>query len=89
MAGKNLLWCSRQHGHSVQTMTTTYGVWIEGATTVDAARPRAARMRDHVAPAVCLDRLIRLVGIVQCKANNRLIVAVSRCDRRFSPGSAS
>jgi hypothetical protein len=35
MMGKNLLWSARQHGHSVQVMTTTYGVWIDGSKDAD------------------------------------------------------
>ena len=35
MLGKNLLWCARQHGHSVQVMLTMYGAWIEGSTRQD------------------------------------------------------
>jgi hypothetical protein len=42
MMGKNLLWCARQHGHSVQVMTTTYAVWIEGSTEADLVAIRTA-----------------------------------------------
>ena len=35
MLGKNLVWCARQHGHSVQVMLSNYGTWIESATDVD------------------------------------------------------
>jgi len=52
MIGKNPLWCSRQHGHSVQVMYSRYGVWIEGANQADieiiktsmAAEPSGARV---------------------------------------------
>jgi len=37
MPGKNLLWCARQHGHSVQVMLGMYGAWIEGSTDEDIA----------------------------------------------------
>ena len=37
MIGKNLLWCARQHGHSVQVMLGMYGAWIEGSTDDDIA----------------------------------------------------
>ena len=37
MLGKNILWCTRQHGHSVQVMLTMYGAWIEGSTAEDIA----------------------------------------------------
>lgn len=36
MIGKNLLWVSKQHGYSVQTMLSTYAAWIEGAKDDDA-----------------------------------------------------
>ena len=39
MLGKNLMWCARQHGHSVQVMLTMYGAWIEGSTDEDIAGP--------------------------------------------------
>ena len=35
MLGKNLVWCARQHGHSVQVMLSNYGTWIENATDAD------------------------------------------------------
>src|SRR6266702_6469555 len=35
MIGKNLMWCARQHGHSVQVMLTMYGAWIEGSPEAD------------------------------------------------------
>jgi integrase len=35
MIGKNLMWCARQHGHSVQVMLSNYGTWIENATEAD------------------------------------------------------
>ncbi|MDB6042821.1 MAG: Bbp50 [Gammaproteobacteria bacterium] len=37
MIGKNLMWCARQHGHSVQVMLGMYGAWIEGSTEADIA----------------------------------------------------
>jgi hypothetical protein len=42
LIGKNMLWCSRQHGHSVQVMLSTYGVWIEGASEADIAAIKAS-----------------------------------------------
>lgn len=35
MIGKNPLWVAKQHGHSVQTMLTTYAAWTEGAQEKD------------------------------------------------------
>ena len=60
MLGKNLLWCARQHGHSVQVMLTMYGAWIEGSTAEDIAAikssmeagPTAAEMHGAEAPKV-------------------------------------
>ena len=42
MIGKNLMWCARQHGHSVQVMLTMYGAWIEGSTQEDIAAIKSA-----------------------------------------------
>jgi integrase len=42
MIGKNLMWCARQHGHSVQVMLTMYGAWIEGSTDEDIAVIKSA-----------------------------------------------
>ncbi len=33
---------ARQHGHSVQVMLSTYGVWIEGASEADVAAIKAS-----------------------------------------------
>ena len=46
MLGKNLMWCARQHGHSVQIMLTMYGAWIEGST-----EETSRRLRDRWKPA--------------------------------------
>jgi hypothetical protein len=46
MIGKNLLWCSRQFGHSVQVMLTKYGTWIEGATEADVQLIKQAIARE-------------------------------------------
>jgi integrase len=37
MIGKNLLWVSKQHGHSVDTMLRVYAAWIEGTSDCDVA----------------------------------------------------
>jgi len=37
MIGKNPLWVSRQHGHSLTTMFRTYAAWVRGATDADVA----------------------------------------------------
>lgn len=42
MIGKNLLWVAKQHGHSVQTMLSTYAAWTEGAKDEDIEVIRAA-----------------------------------------------
>jgi hypothetical protein len=42
LTGKNLLWCSPQHGHSVPMMLSTYGIWIEGSTTDDVEAIKSA-----------------------------------------------
>jgi integrase len=35
MIGKNLLWVSKQHGHSIDTMLRVYATWIEGTSDCD------------------------------------------------------
>ena len=58
--GKNILWCARQHGHSVQVMLTMYGAWIEGSTAEDIAAikssmeagPTATEIHGSEAPKV-------------------------------------
>jgi integrase len=42
MLGKNRLWVSKNHGHSVTTMFTGYAAWIEGAKEADIAAIRQA-----------------------------------------------
>jgi integrase len=37
IAGKNPLYVSRQHGHSVETMWSTYSAWMDGALESDVA----------------------------------------------------
>lgn len=50
MIGKNLLWVSKQHGHSVQTMLSTYAAWVEGAKDEDVeAIKRAMNARPTMA----------------------------------------
>ena len=49
MIGKNPLWCSRQHGHSVQVMYERYGTWIEGATEADIEAIKRAMTAEAVA----------------------------------------
>src|ERR1700737_3097416 len=46
MIGKNPLFVSRQHGHSVTTMWRTYAAWMEGALETDVALIQAAMNRD-------------------------------------------
>ena len=46
MIGKNLLWVSKQHGHSIDTMLRVYATWIEGTSDCDvAAIKRGIRCR--------------------------------------------
>jgi integrase len=46
MIGKNPLFVSRQHGHSVTTMWRTYAAWMDGAPESDIALIQAAMNRD-------------------------------------------
>jgi integrase len=46
MIGKNLLWVSKQHGHSIDTMLRVYATWIEDTSDCDvAAIKRGIRSR--------------------------------------------
>jgi integrase len=49
MAGKNLLWVAKQHGHSVEIMLRMYADWIDGATEADI---EAIRRALQTAPSV-------------------------------------
>ena len=51
MIGKNLLWISKRHGHSVQTMLSTYAAWTEGAKDEDIELISAAMGSRPVAKA--------------------------------------
>ncbi len=42
MIGKNLLWASKQNGHSVQVMLAVYAAWMEGAGEAEIAVIKAA-----------------------------------------------
>lgn len=42
MTGKHPLWVSKQHGHTVLTMLTTYAAWTEGTRPEDAKAIRKA-----------------------------------------------
>lgn len=42
MIGRNPLWVSRQHGHSVRTMLEIYAAWAEGAVESDVDSIRRA-----------------------------------------------
>jgi len=45
IAGKNPLYVSRQHGHSVETMWRTYSAWMDGALESDVAIIKASMER--------------------------------------------
>ena len=49
ITGKNLLYVSRQHGHSVETMWRTYSAWMDGAVESDIALIKAS-MEQSSAP---------------------------------------
>ena len=51
MIGKNPLWVSKQHGHSIETMLRVYAAWAEGAVEADiAAINRAMNARPTKRP---------------------------------------
>jgi integrase len=47
MIGKKPLWVSRQHGHRVATMFSTYAAWMDGALESDIAIIQAAMNREQ------------------------------------------
>jgi integrase len=49
MIGKSPLWVSRQHGHRVATMFSTYAAWMDGALESDIAIIEAAMNREQCA----------------------------------------
>jgi integrase len=56
MIGKNLLWASKQNGHSVQVMLAAYAAWMEGAGDAEIAAIKAAMEGTPVALVTQLDR---------------------------------
>jgi len=54
MIGKNLLWASKQHGHSVQVMLTVYAAWIEGGGESEVSAIKAAM---GATPAALLEQI--------------------------------
>ena len=53
MIGKNPLWVSKQHGHSVQTMLEVYAAWTEGAGDAEVAAIKRAMESTPRALAIC------------------------------------
>ncbi len=50
MAGKNVLWVAKQHGHSVVTMLRIYAAWAEGAVETDVeAIKRSMNLTENLA----------------------------------------
>jgi hypothetical protein len=49
MIGENPLWVSRQHGHRVATMFSTYAAWMDGALESDIAIIEGAMNREKSA----------------------------------------
>ena len=56
MIGKNLLWASKQNGHSVQVMLAVYAAWMEGPGEAEIAAIKAAM---EGAPAALVEQLDR------------------------------
>jgi integrase len=82
MIGKNLLWVSKQHGHSVQTMLSTYAAWVEGAKDEDIeAIKRAMNARPVTAPATRENSPLASPEFVTNTAPGPRQNCVSRCMR--------
>ena len=51
MAGKNVLWVAKQHGHSTTTMLRAYAAWVEGAVEADVrVIDRSMNLTSRAAP---------------------------------------
>jgi hypothetical protein len=56
MIGKNLLWASKQNGHSVQVMLAAYAAWMEGTGDAEIVAIKAAMEGTPVALVTQIDR---------------------------------
>jgi integrase len=74
MIGKNPLFVSRQHGHSVTTMWRTYAAWMDGALESDIALIQAAMNRDGCA----VERVSNMISSVPAE------LAVARLGTRLA-----
>ena len=75
MIGKSPLWVSRQHGHRVATMFSTYAAWMDGALESDIAIIQAAMNHEQCA-----------AGIIARKSREKS--AVARLGTRLATGEA-
>jgi integrase len=54
MIGKNPLWVSKQHGHSIATMLRAYAAWAEGTGEVDVATIKRSMNVSEAPPTLIL-----------------------------------
>jgi len=54
MAGKNPLWVTKQHGHSIATMLRAYAAWAEGTAEVDVEAIKRSMNATEAPPAINL-----------------------------------
>jgi hypothetical protein len=80
MTGKNPLYVSRQHGHSVETMWRTYSAWMDGAIESDIALIKDAMERDS-ATAGAMPRAEAAKSPVACEENSRFTFRSAKLPR--------
>jgi integrase len=88
MIGKNLLWVSKQHGHSVQVMLDKYAAWLEGVTSEDIeAIKRAMESRGSATTAQMNASIVRTSPLQSPEFGTDLALAKSR--NSVSAGNSS
>ena len=100
--GKNLLWATKQHGHSVEVMLRMYAAWLDGATESDIHEIKQAMELRPIARAEIIESRAAISAVNAATHRARLIVirplespefgsslAVGKGLRDSSPGNYS
>jgi integrase len=67
MAGKNLLWVAKQHGHSIATMLRAYAAWAEGTAEVDVEAIKRSMNASDAPPTLTLAVDLSLAKALQTR----------------------
>src|SRR3954447_23953120 len=67
MAGKNPLWVSKQHGHSIATMLRAYAAWAEDTAEDDVEAIKRSMNSTEAAPAINLAVDLSVAEALQAK----------------------